>query len=160
MERFSRYLLAILIALSALAAACLTGVLFYLWPTGANDHSLVLHPHTFARLEGLRLERKFYADPQTMYQGAPNEMVRAEAQRAVDAIIASVELSISEQPRRSALLGALKRELPRLDGLGPHEKDEALHYVERMVATIGVAGTDELLNVWRYGVPFEHVFIR
>jgi hypothetical protein len=146
--------------LSALAAACVTGVLFQLWPTSANDHSLVLQPQTFARLEGLRMERKFYADAQTMYEGAPNERVRIQAQQAVDAIIASVHRSITVQPRRSAVLGALKRELPRLDALGPREKDEALHYVERLVATIGVAGTGELLNVWRYGVPLDFAYSR
>ena len=160
METISRYVLALLIALSALAAACVTGVLFQLWPTSANDHSLVLQPQTFARLEGLRMERKFYADAQTMYQGAPNELVRIQAQQAVDAIIASVASSITLQPRRSAVLEALKRELPRLDALGPREKDEALHYVERLVATIGVAGTGELLNVWRYGVPLDFVYTR
>lgn len=160
METISRYVLAALIALSALAAAWLTGVLFHLWPTSANDHSLVLRPQTFARLEGLRMERKFYADEQTLYQGAPNELVRIQAQQAVDAIIASVEVSITARPRRSVVLEALKRELPRLDALGPREKDEALHYVERMVATIGVADTSELLNVWRYGVPFEYFHSR
>lgn len=160
METISRYLLAALVALSALAAACMTGVLFHLWPTYANDHELVLRPQTFARLAELRREPKFLADPQTMYPGAPNEIVRVRAQREVDALIASVEKSICAEPRRSAMMAALKRELPRLDALGPHEKDEALHYVERMAATVGVAGTGDLLNVWRYGVPFEALHTR
>lgn len=153
METVSRCVLAVLIALTALAAACMTGLLFYLWPTGTNDHALVLRPQTFARLDGLRREHKFYADPQTKYPGAPSEIIRIEAERAVDDIITSVEESICAKPRRSTLLAALKRELPRLDALGPHEKDEALHYLERMAATIGVDGTADLLSVWRYGVP-------
>ena len=155
MGTISRYMLAVFVALSALAAAWLTGVLFHLWPTCANDHELVLRPQTFARLAQLRREPKFMADRQTLYPGAPNEIVRIRAQREVDALIASVEKSICSEPRRSAMMAALKRELPRLDALGPHEKDEALHYVESMAATVGVAGTGELLNVWRYGVPFE-----
>lgn len=147
--------LAALIAIAALVLVLgLSGALFFLWPTSFPDQSLRITPEVLAELQALKDERKFVRDENTFYPGAPTEAVRASAQASVDAIIQSLVTELPPHPRRSVVLAKFKRALIGLEQHESEERDQALVYLHRIMSIVGVNNSGELLNVWRYGLPY------
>ncbi len=125
-----------------------------MWPTNFADHSLNITPEVIDELNKLALERKFDADKLHSYPGAPNEVVRLEAQEAIDSIIRSLIAELPANPRRKVVLRTFKFALSGLELADSEESDQLLTYLERVMTVVGVAGSGELLNVWRYGFPY------
>ena len=134
--------------------SALTSISFRLWPTWANDYKLQISPEILEKLRTLRAEDKFMPDQKRFYPGAPNEVVRAEAQAIIDSTIEKLILDLPSNPKRSTVLRAFKTMLPKFEQMDSEEKDQSSRYCERIMQITGVSSSGELLNVWRYGFPF------
>lgn len=148
----------IVIVVAAAVMAGLSGLSFYLWPTGVNDHTLSITPDVLERLRSLQSERKFDPDALTFYPGAMNESERLAAQAAVDSTIESLIAALPARPKRSTVLGVMKITLARFDTPESEERDQVLVYLTRVMQVCGVQGSAELFNVWRYGFPYGWFF--
>ena len=146
--------LGLVLAFFSLVAILFSGVVFFFWPTFLNDKVLELSPEVFQKLEALASESKFFPDPKNFYFGAPNEPIRANAEFYVNHIINGMGEVIQQTPQKSKVLAYLKESLPYFRSFDSEEKDQALHYLTRLITIVGVDSTEELFNVWRYGFPF------
>lgn len=145
----------VLVALLLLAfAASLSGLTFVVWPTSLNDVELKVGPDVLSQLAALKDERKFDADPATFYPGAPDEATRARAQAVVDGVITSLISNLPSAPKRSNVLRTFKTALGTFTEADSEERDQCLAYLERIMKIVGVDSSGELLNVWRYGMPY------
>ena len=88
------------------------------------------------------------------YPGAPNEGVRAVAQNAVDSLLEELIRELPSNPQRSFVLRKIKGALSTFGPTDSEERDQLLTYCERILISVGVEGSSELLNVWRYGFPY------
>ncbi len=149
-----KILAAVVICAALIVVAGWTGLLFYVWPTNVADHSLNITPEVIGELKKLALERKFDADKSRAYPGAPNEAIRLSAQESVDLIIQSLITELPASPRRKTVLRTFKFALSGLQLGDSEERDQLLTYLERVMTLVGVTGSGELLNVWRYGFPY------
>jgi len=138
----------------AVFIAAVTGALFWVWPTSINDRQLAISDQTIELLHGLEKETKFGPDAKTFYPGAPNEAVRATCEARINGVIEVLIRELPKNPRRSVVLIAFKTALPAFDRDDSEERDEALNYLERIMAITGISDSGQLLNVWRYGVPY------
>lgn len=135
-------------------AAGVSGVTFFVWPTGVADRSLAVTPKVLDALRTLKTERKFVEDISHFYPGARNEDVRARSQAAVDAVIDSLIHELPSNPHRSLVLKTFKRALSEFSSTESEEGDQFLAYLQRIMSIVGIAGSGELFNVWRYGFPY------
>jgi Domain of unknown function (DUF4844) len=134
--------------------AGITGMIFPIWPTSIGDGPLAITPSILEDLKSLKAEKKFLPDFASHYPGAPNELVRVEAQLGIDVVIAELIKTLPENPKKSNVLKAFKKGLPLFRNFDSEERDHVLFYLERIMNITGVDGSGELLNVWRYGLPF------
>jgi hypothetical protein len=148
----------ILIAFVGILIAGLSGLSFYVWPTGFNDYKLAVTPEVIDRLRNLEAERKFGPDSTTFYPGAVNESERLQAQAAVDAAIRTLIAELPRRPQRSTVLRTMKAALSEFDTPESEERDQLLVYLTRAMEICGVDSSAELFNVWRYGFPYGWVF--
>lgn len=142
------------LAIAALLLAGIFGLYFSIWPTGLNDHSLAVTPRVLERLNDLKRERKFEADPANFYPGAMDETSRAESQERIDAVIESLISELPSSPRKSVVLRTFKTALARYKTPESEDRDQFVAYLERIMQIVGVRESDELFNVWRYGFPY------
>ena len=149
-----RILQAVAIFIAAIIAAGVTGFSFYVWPTDISDKNLTITPTMLEQLSKLQAERKFDADLNSLYPGAPNETSRAAAQAAVDDVISSIRSELALRPQRSTVLRQFKLALAKFDTSESEERDQFLIYLSRVMTIVGVSDSGELLNVWRYGFPY------
>jgi hypothetical protein len=147
----------ILITFAGILIAGLSGLSFYVWPTGFNDYKLAVTPDVVRRLRNLEAERKFGPDRATFYPGAMNESQRLQAQAAVDSTIRALVAELPQHPQRSTALRAMKATLSNFDMPESEERDQLLVYLTRAMAICGVDSSAELFNVWRYGFPYGWV---
>ncbi len=151
---FTKILLAIVLAVSAVIASGVSGLLFVVWPTGLSDRAIVVTPTMQAQLAQLKAEQKFLPDLLHAYPGAPNESVRAQAQAEVDAVLVTLMTDLPSHARRSFVLKTFKSALGKFDSAESEERDQFLSYLQHMMVIIGVSDSAELFNVWRYGFPY------
>lgn len=145
---------ALLVLVFVLVFAGISGVTFYLWPTYLSDQRLNVTSQMLQQLADVKQERKFLLDKQTFYPGAPNEVLRAEAQLAVDTAILSLINDLPGNPQRSFVLQTFKMTLANFKTPESEERDQLLHYLSRVMEICGVTSSFELMNVWCYGFPY------
>jgi hypothetical protein len=155
---FLKILAGIVISFAVIVAAGLSGLGFYVWPTGFNDHELSITPDVVERLRSLQSERKFDPDAVTFYPGAANESQRLAAQAAVDSTIQSLIVELPARPRRSTVLRIMKLTLASFVTSESEERDQILAYLAKVMQVCGVWSSAELFNVWRYGFPYGWFF--
>jgi hypothetical protein len=143
-----------ILAFVAVIIAGVSGLSFYIWPTGLNDHQLSITPEVVQRLRSLQAERKFGPDVATFYPGAANEEQRRAAQAVVDATLQELIAELPARPQRSTVLGTMKRALADFDHSESEERDQLLAYFSKVLDICGVQTSGELFNVWRYGFPY------
>ena len=134
--------------------AGVTGLLFRLWPTSFPDSALEVTPQVIESLKALRAERKFEPDPQRFYPGATNEATRRLAEESVNLALDSLVVGLADTPKKSFVLATFKRALPGFERFDSEEMDETLHYFSEALRIVGMRGSNELFNVWRYGFPY------
>jgi hypothetical protein len=149
-----KFALFIFIAISALIIAVLLGWLFYFWPTSWPDSKLMVSPAQIEQLKQFRSEVKFHPDSKTFYPGTRNEVLRLSLENFVNGVIDLIIPTIDQHPQKSSVLSIFKASLLSLDKLDSEEKDQLLHYFNRIMQILGVQSSNELLNVWRYGFPY------
>lgn len=139
---------------AAIVIAGVSGLLFYVWPTGFHDQQLAITPEVLQRLRSLKSEHKFGPDPATFYPGAMHESERLMAQASVDSTIESLIAELPARPQRSTVLRTIKHTLASPGTSESEERDQMLTYFTKVMAVCGVESSDELFNVWRYGFPY------
>jgi hypothetical protein len=154
----SKVFASLVIAFVVILVAGLSGLSFYVWPTGFNDYKLSVTPEVLQRLRNLQSERKFGPDRATFYPGAVNEDERRRAQEAVDSTIQSLIAELPKYPQRSTVLKAMKATLANFDTPESEERDQTLVYLTKVMQICGVDSSAELFNVWRYGFPYGWFF--
>ncbi|SFL58427.1 DUF4844 domain-containing protein [Rugamonas rubra] len=151
---FLKILASIAIVFAVIVFAGLSGLSFYVWPTGFNDHKLSVTPDVIQRLRTLQSEHKFGPDGLTFYPGAVNERQRLMAQAAVDSTIQSLIAELPKRPQRSTVLRTMKTTLANFNTTESEERDQVLEYLSKVMEICGVESSAELFNVWRYGFPY------
>jgi hypothetical protein len=146
-------LLSIVIFLLALAGFVISGFLFKAWPTTYNDHVINVTPNMIKNLNNLKDVSKFQCNPDKFYFFEPDEAARLDYEKNINKVIDSVSAELSVTPKKSAILKLFKSSLVKLDNWDSEDKDMALHYYEDMMLILEIDDSNELLNVWRYGVP-------
>ena len=154
-----RKLLMITIGAAGLTVAAvivvISGALFTIWPTGWFDAQIQMDAAATQQLQQLRKQTKFLPDTTLLYFGAPNDAIRIAAESSVNELLDSVTAATERDPRKSTILATLKRHLPSLDRFDSEERDRALLYMQDMLESFGIASSNDLLNVWRYGFPLN-----
>jgi len=141
-------------AVVLIVAAGVSGALFWVWPTFFPDAQIKCTSVEIAHLKELQAERKFVEDRRRFYFGASSEETRAAAQASVDRVIEQLLRDLPSNPKRSVVLGIFKQSLSNLGTSESEERDEYLHYLERIMDILGVQSSGQLLTVWRYGFPY------
>lgn len=149
-----KILASVVAVVAAVIVAGITGLSFYVWPTGLNDQKLTITPAVIERLRSLQSEHKFGPDTAAFYPGAASEAQRAVAQASVDATIQTLIAELPARSQRSTVLRAMKVTLADVDTTESEERDQILLYLDKVMAICGVESSDQLFNVWRYGFPY------
>lgn len=151
---FIRILAGIAALVTAIVIGGVSGLTFYVWPTGLHDQKLAITPEVIQHLRSLKSEHKFGPDPAAFYPGAMHESERLIAQASVDSTIESLITELPARPQRSTVLRTIKHTLARPGTSESEERDQILSYLSKVMAVCGVNSSDELFNVWRYGFPY------
>ena len=154
MTAIGKLLVALFTVVVLIGALCFSGLLFVIWPTTLGDQQLTISGATVEKLRQLQGEEKFREDMTHFYPGAPDEVSRLSAQEGVNSVVEALVRELPRNPRRSVVLREFKRALPAYDRFDSEERDQVLLYFERIMVITGVKDSGELLNVWRYGVPY------
>jgi hypothetical protein len=105
-------------------------------------------------LGALKAEPKFVADETLYYPGARNDVVRRQAEALVNGLIDDLLVELPNKPRKSTVLRAFKRTLIAAKGLDTEDQERLGLYLNQVMDALGVASSNELLNVWRLGFPY------
>ena len=108
-------------------------------------------PQVVTALEGLKLEKKFTEDAARFYPGAPNEVVRVQAQEIVDRAIGVLLFETTGGLSEDRLWMVLESAARQLAALDSEEQDRGFAYLEEIMAMLGVESSEGRLNGWRYG---------
>ncbi len=149
---------ALILTMMVVVTSGLSGMLFVVWPTSLQDRPIDVTPQRRNELQKLLEERKFAEDLSIPYPGAMNEHDRLAAQLAVDSLLRTLLVELPRAPRRAVLLLAFKRTLTSFDTTESEERDRLLAYLNQIMGILGVESSGELLNVWRYGLPYGWMF--
>lgn len=150
-------LIAVAVVLALVAAfvvAGITGLLFRVWPTSFPDGNLVVTPKAVEELKQLRAELKFKPDLKNHYPGATNERTRLTAEEGVNLAIDQLLVGLPKMPRKSFVLATFKHYLYGFERFDTEEQEQVLRYFGQILSILGIQGSNELFNVWRYGLPY------
>ncbi len=156
-RKSGKALVAIAVVLTLLAAfviAGFTGLLFRVWPASFPDTDLVVTPQVIEELKQLRAEPKFKPDPKNFYPGATNERIRLVAEEGVNLVVDQLLAGLRKAPRKSFVLAIIKDSLYGFERFDSEEQERALRYFDRILRILGAQGSNQLFNVWRYGLPY------
>ena len=81
-------------------------------------------------------------------------MTRKLAEESVNSIVDQLVVGLSRTPKKSFVLATFKRALPAFERFDSEEMDQTLYYLSEVTRIVGMRGSNELLNVWRYGFPY------
>jgi hypothetical protein len=153
-----RVFLKILMIVVALAGAVFvggfTGALFSVWPTSWPDQQLQITDSEITALQRLRAEPKFYPDTKLIYPGAADETTRVSCEALVNDLLSVLIVDVKTTPRKAYVLSAFKATLSNASRLDTEEQDRLGSYLEETLRILQIEGSNELINVWRYGFPY------
>ena len=132
----------------------LSGSFFKIWPTFLADKNLQITAKTLNELRTLKKTPKFLPDQEKFYFGAPSEKVRSEAESKINELIELLIKGLPQNPKKSFVLQEFKKSLPSFDEYDTEERDQALLYFDKIMEITNTTESNEILNVWRYGLPF------
>jgi uncharacterized protein DUF4844 len=143
--------------LVAFILAGITGLLFRFWPTSIPDSQLLVTHQVIEDLRSLRAQPKYGPDPKRFYPGATSESTRKLAEEGVNLVIDHLIAGLPKRPQKAFVLATFKRFLPGFERFDSEEMDQTLYYLSEVMRIVGMQGSNELLNVWRYGFPYGWV---
>jgi hypothetical protein len=117
------------------------------------DQALTVTPDVLRRLSALRSESKF--NEEHLYPGAPNEEIRANSERAVNAMLDRLRDGLAQSPRKSYALSEFLEMLKAFEHEDTEERERACTYCERVMDILGIESSDGQLNTWLYGFDPE-----
>ena len=121
---------------------------------GCGDESVKTLPRggeVLSALESLKETPKFREDSSQFYPGAPNEKIRAEAERILNTALSNL-ISISDQDTsEKEFWGILESAARKLALMDSEEMDRGLAYMENIMDIYNIESSDGRLNQWRYG---------
>ena len=151
---FLKYFLTAIGLVFVLFALGFLGVLFRLWPTSWPDEEIAITPDKMARLTEMRKQSKFHETMRPFYPGARSEPIRREAEFSVNSVIDKLITGLNASPRKSFVLATFKPVLNDSTHFDSEERDQMSEYFGQILEILGVESSNELLNVWRYGLPY------
>ncbi|MEC4087035.1 DUF4844 domain-containing protein [Pseudoalteromonas rubra] len=102
-------------------------------------------------LKELKSQPKFGPSNETLYPGAPNEIIRVRAETAINALIDSFIQAKAEDLSKSYVLEKFAISSGPFHKMDSEEMDRALTYMEEIMDIYGIESSDGMLNKIRYG---------
>jgi hypothetical protein len=152
-----KLLMAVLVTGAVVFGAGLSGALFSVWPVFWPDQSLVVTSEEIAELQSLREERKFVPDPRIPYPGTISPERRLAFELLVNGLIDTLIRDLPAHPTKSVVLSRMKVVLASYPAIDSEDRDRLLRYFEQILGILKIENSNELFNVWRYGLPFGWV---
>ncbi len=135
-----------------------SGALFYIWPTGFPDKELDLTAEINIELSNLLDEPKFKENMKYFYPGAINEASRVIMEEQLNILLNNLIIGLQKNPRKSFVLNNFKATLRQVSEYDSEDRDMFLIYLEQIMGILNIKSSNELFNVWRYGLPIGWVY--
>jgi len=147
----------IILAFVLLIFIGMSGLLFYIWPTGFPDKDLVVTSEINTELNNLLLAPKFKENMEYFYPGAINEASREIMELQLNALVKNLINGLKKNPKQSFVLSNFKTTLYSVSEYDSEDRDMFLNYMEQIMGILKISSSNELFNVWRYGLPIGWV---
>jgi len=148
------FLILILVSIISLG---LSGLLFNIWPTSFSDQELKVTPEVTEKLNKLLLEPKFQQNMEFFYPGAIDEPSRLLMEAELNDLLKTLIVGIKKNPNKSYILQNFKSTLSSFTERDSEDRDMLINYMDKVMSVLDVKSSNELLNVWRYGLPIGWV---
>ena len=108
-------------------------------------------------LRELKSQKKFLANLALFYPGAPDELIRIEAENVINSALVKLIESPSDSFTENEFWLTLKVAAKQLAKMDSEEMDRGLSYMEEIMDIYKIESSDGRLNEWRYGFePSSH----
>jgi hypothetical protein len=108
-------------------------------------------------LRELKSQKKFLANLALFYPGAPDELIRIEAENVINSALVKLIESPSDSFTENEFWLTLKVAAKQLAKMDSEEMDRGLSYMEEIMDIYKIESSDGKLNEWRYGFePSSH----
>ncbi|WP_432455743.1 DUF4844 domain-containing protein [Agarivorans sp. QJM3NY_29] len=148
------FFISIVLFIALTITGAVTGAFFYIWPTSIPDQELIVTKDTLAELEHFRIKYKFGEEQKYDYPGAVDEASRLQLEQIVNILSKTLEVGLLTNPNKSFVLLSFKKFLKHCSEFDSEDQDMILNYMEEIMVILKIDSSNELLNVWRYGLPF------
>ncbi|MBB1381466.1 DUF4844 domain-containing protein [Shewanella sp. SR41-2] len=108
-------------------------------------------------LRELKSQKKFLANLALFYPGAPDELIRIEAENVINSALVKLIESPSDSFTENEFWLTLKVAAKQLAKMDSEEMDRGLSYMEEIMDIYKIESSEGRLNEWRYGFePSSH----
>ncbi len=108
-------------------------------------------------LRELKSQKKFLANLALFYPGAPDELIRIEAENVINSALVKLIESPSDSITENEFWLTLKVAAKQLAKMDSEEMDRGLSYMEEIMDIYKIESSGGRLNEWRYGFePSSH----
>jgi hypothetical protein len=108
-------------------------------------------------LRELKSQKKFLANLALFYPGAPDELIRIEAENVINSALVKLIESPSDSLTENEFWLTLKFAAKQLAKMDSEEIDRGLSYMEEIMDIYKIESSEGRLNEWRYGFePSSH----
>ena len=108
-------------------------------------------------LRELKSQKKFLANLALFYPGAPDELIRIEAENVINSALVKLIESPSDSFTENEFWLTLKVAAKQLAKMDSEEIDRGLSYMEEIMGIYKIESSEGRLNDWRYGFePSSH----
>ena len=108
-------------------------------------------------LRELKSQKKFLANLALFYPGAPDELIRIEAESVINSALVKLIESPSDNFSENEFWLILKVAAKQLAKMDSEEMDRGLSYMEEIMDIYKIESSEGRLNEWRYGFePSSH----
>jgi len=105
----------------------------------------------------LKSKKKFVEDLALFYPGAPDELIRVQAEKTINVALIKLIESPSDNLTEKEFWLILEIAAKQLDNMDTEEMDRGLTYMEDIMDIYKIESSGGRLNTWRYGFdPSSH----
>jgi len=102
-------------------------------------------------LRELKSQKKFLANLALFFPGAPDELIRIEAENVINSALVKLIESPSDSFTENEFWLTLKVAAKQLAKMDSEEMDRGLSYMEEIMDIYKIESSEGRLNEWRYG---------
>mgnify|MGYP005989135691 CR=1 FL=1 len=102
-------------------------------------------------LRELKSQKKFLANLALFYPGAPDELIRIEAENVINSALVKLIDSPPDSLTENEFWLTLKVAAKQLAKMDSEEMDRGLSYMEEIMGIYKIESSEGRLNDWRYG---------